>query len=289
MARAEQDNAMRAPAAPDSAKAAAVTESAQTVAAPEGAQAVDRAMALLGMVGRGGPEGTGLMELAHALTLSKPTARRLLIALIRAGLIDQDAQTRRYHLGQQSYALGVMAARRHGIGEQAGDAVARLARDSGDTAFISTRSGDWAICLRRQEGVFPVRSHVLQAGDSHPLGVGAGSLAMLAAMADRKAVIARLAPFYALYPGYSAEHLLAACEQADAVGYAVNPGLVLSSSWGIGVAVLLPDGQVAGALSIATPDSRMRPDRQAELGALLHREAKIVADRLAALFRARSG
>lgn len=266
MARAAEENAKRAPVAAD------------------GAQAVDRAMALLSMVGRGGAAGIGLMELASGLALSKPTARRLLIALIRAGLVDQDSETRRYHLGRQSYALGMMASRRHGLAEQAGDAVARLARDSGDTAFVSSRSGDWALCLRRQEGSFPVRSHVLQAGDSHPLGVGAGSLAMLAAMPDRAAIIARLADFYAPYPGHEAEGLLAACGRADALGYAVNPGLVLSSSWGVGVAILLPDGQVAGALSIAAPDSRMTPERQIELGALLRREAQIVATRLGALF-----
>lgn len=248
-----------------------------------GAQAVDRAMALLSRVAQAGEGGIGLTGLAGALGLSKPTARRQLMALMRSGMVEQDGASRRYFLGQQSYALGVMATRRHGLLAQAGDCVTRIARASGDTAFVSARSGDWALCLHRHEGAFPVRSHVLQTGDLHPLGIGAGSLAMLAAMPDRRAIIARLAPAHAAYPGYSETYLNEACALAESRGHAVNPGMVMSSSWGIGVAIRLPDGEVAGALSIAAPDSRMRPERQPELAQLLTTEAALVAGRLASI------
>lgn len=249
----------------------------------EGAQAVDRAMALLSRVAQAGAGGIGLTDLAAGPGLSKPTARRLLMALMRSGMVEQDGASRRYYLGRQSYALGVMATRRHGLLAQAGDCVTRIARASGDSAFVSTRNGDWALCVHRQEGTFPVRSHVLQTGDLHPLGIGAGSLAMLAAMPDRAAIIARLAPAHAAYPGYSATYLHEACALADAQGHAVNPGMVMASSWGIGVAIRLPDGEVAGALSIAAPDSRMRPERQPELAQLLKTEAALVAGRLASI------
>ena len=59
--------------------------------------------------------------------------------------------------------------------------------------------------------------------------------------------------------------------------------MVMPSSWGIGVAIRLPDGEVAGALSIAAPDSRMRPERQPELAQLLKTEAALVASRLASI------
>ena len=249
----------------------------------EGAQAVDRAMALLSRVAQAGATGIGLTDLAAGLGLSKPTARRLLMALMRSGMVEQDGASRRYYPGRQSYALGVMATRRHGLLAQAGDCVTRIARASGDTAFVSTRSGDWALCVHRHEGTFPVRSHVLQAGDLHPLGIGAGALAMLAAMPDRQAIIARLASAHAAYPGYTGAYLNEACALADIHGHAVNPGMVMPSSWGIGVAIRLPDGEVAGALSIAAPDSRMRPERQPELAQLLKTEAALVAGRLASI------
>ena len=256
---------------------------AASASSAEGAQAVDRAMALLSRVAQAGEGGIGLTDLAAGLGLSKPTARRLLMALIRSGMVEQDGASRRYFTGQQSYALGVMAARRHGLLAQAGDCVTRIARTSGDSAFVTTRSGDWALCVHRQEGTFPVRSHVLQAGDLHPLGIGAGSLAMLAAMPDRQAIIRRLAPAHAAYPGFTEAYLNEACARVDTLGHAVNPGMVMPSSWGIGVAIRLPDGEVAGALSIAAPDSRMRPERQPELAQLLKTEAALVASRRASI------
>ncbi len=71
-------------------------------------------------------------------------------------------------------------------------------------------------------------------------------------------------------------------------GYALNPGLIYANSWGIGVAVLTPDGRPAGALSIAAIDSRMQPARQAELAALLTPDARRVEEKLAQMFAARN-
>ena len=53
-----------------------------------------------------------------------------------------------------------------------------------DTSFVSVKRGNYAICLHREEGTYPVRTHALQAGNQHPLGIGAGSLAMLSALSD---------------------------------------------------------------------------------------------------------
>lgn len=252
-----------------------------------GAQSVERALALLPLVGRGGEAGATLATLVRASGLNKPTVRRLLIAMIRAGLVEQDA-ARRYHLGPAAYVLGTLAARRHGLLHQAMDSLRRISAACGDTSFVSTRNGDWALCLHRQEGDHPVRTHALQTGDQNPLGVGAGSLAMLAALpaAERAAVMMRLSPAYAGWPAYTPEVLRADVETTQAAGVALNPGRVHPSSWGMGVALRFPDGRVAGALSIAAVDSRMRPDRQPELAALLHREAAVVEAGLQEIFGA---
>ena len=63
-----------------------------------GAQAVDRALGLLAAVGRAPAEGATLAALARAAGMSKPTARRLLISLIAAHLVEQDRESRAYHL-----------------------------------------------------------------------------------------------------------------------------------------------------------------------------------------------
>ena len=257
------------------------------VASGSGAQAVERALQLLAIVGRGAETGVTLGEVVAGSGLNKPTARRLLMALMRSRLVEQDERTRRYYLGGELYVLGMLASRRHGLLEMAGESLRRLSAVTADTSFVSMRRDDYAVCLHREEGTYPVRTHALLTGDQNPLGVGAGSLAMLAALPDAEVevVIDRSHDVVAKqYPGYSPAIIREDIVRTREAGYAINPGRVVANSWGIGMTILLPDGRLAGALSIAAIDSRMGPARQVELADLLRVEVDRIQGKLKALF-----
>lgn len=251
-------------------------------AAGGGTQSIERAVALLLMVGRAAPAGARLADLVGQSGLPKPTVRRVLLALVRTGLLDQDERTRRYHVGPEAYVLGTLAGTRYGIHALALDALSRIARASGDCAFLSVPRGAFSVCLHREEGTYPIRTHVLQAGDRHPLGIGAGGLALLAALPDAEVerVLEASASPLAAYPGYSAEALRRAVAETRARGYALNPGLYVAGSWGIGVAVRGADGRPLGAISLAAIESRLSPERQKELVPLLRREAEALEARI---------
>lgn len=251
-----------------------------------GTQSVERALALLSLVGRGGAQGLTLASIVASSGLNKPTARRLLMALMRARLIEQEAASRRYALGPEAYVLGTLAAPRHGLLDQAAQSLRRLSAATGDTSFVSARHGDHAVCLHREEGHHPVRTHALQRGDQQPLGVGAGSLAILAALpeAEREVTMLGLRDAYAARHGYSIEIVRDDVARTLDQGFALNPGRLVPGSWGVGVPVRLPHGRVAGALSIAAVDSRLQPDRQRELAKLLRDEARVVEARIVKLF-----
>lgn len=256
-------------------------------ASASGAQAVERALQLLSIVGRGAEKGVALADVVADSGLNKPTARRLLMALMRSRLVEQDELTRRYYLGGELYVLGMLASRRHGLLEMAGESLKRLSARSADTSFISMRREDYAVCLHREEGTHPVRTHALLTGDQNPLGVGAGSLAMLAALPDAEvdSILGRIEGVIAAqYPGYSTDIIRDDVARTRELGYALNPGRVIANSWGIGMAILLPDGRLAGALSIAAIDSRMGEARQKELAAQLAQEVERVQGKLKALF-----
>ncbi len=272
------------------------TDDVETEHAPSavsGAQAVDRALALLSLVGREAERGISLAEIVEASGLNKPTARRLLIALMRSRLVEQAEPSRRYFLSDEVYVLGLLAGRRHSLLDIAMESLRSLSAATADTSFLSMRRDAYAVCLHREEGAYPVRTHALQARDQHPLGVGAGSLAILAALPEAEAadILARNAPILAeRYPAYAGETLPRAIERARADGYALNPGLVVSSSWGVGLPILFPDGRVAGALSIAAIDSRLGPARQSEVAGLMRAEIRRIEGKLARLFaRAEKG
>ncbi|MCC2612522.1 IclR family transcriptional regulator [Neorhizobium petrolearium] len=259
----------------------------QGAASGSGAQAVERALQLLSIVGRGAEKGVALSDVVADSGLNKPTARRLLMALMRSRLLEQDELSRRYYLGGELYVLGMLASRRHGLLEMAGESLKRLSGLSADTSFVSMRRDDYAVCLHREEGTHPVRTHALLTGDQNPLGIGAGSLAMLAALPDSEveAIVGRIESVIAVqYPGYSPETIREDVARTREAGYALNPGRVIANSWGIGMAILLPDGRLAGALSIAAIDSRMGEERQKELAGLLRQEVERVQSKLRTLF-----
>jgi DNA-binding IclR family transcriptional regulator len=255
-----------------------------------GSQSVDRALGLLSLIGREPAKGLPLGEIVSASGLNKPTVRRLLLALMRAGLVEQEPQTRHYGLGEEAFVLGVLAARRHGLLEMAMEGLRRLAQETQDTSFLTVRRERYAVCLHREEGPYPVRTHALQIGDQHPLGVGAGSLAILAALPDDdmdRVIDANAGVLAERYPAFGPRTLREDVAVTRAQGFAVNPGRVVASSWGVGAAFRYPDGRVAGAFSIAAIDSRMAPPRQAEIGILLRQEAAQLEGSLAAMFRSK--
>lgn len=255
-----------------------------------GSQSVDRALGLLSMVGRHADRGVSLTDLVEESGLNKPTCRRLLLALIRAGMVDQDPESRRYYLGEEAYVIGSLASRRFGLLQISMESLLRLSKKTEDSSFLSVRRDMWSVCLYREEGTYPVRTHALQAGFEHPLGVGAGSLAMLAALPDEEveAVLAANAEvLLEKYPMLPVDRIRQDVETTRRKGYALNPGLIFANSWGVGVVLKTPENRIAGALSIAAIDSRMQEARQGELAGYLLQEARLVEGKLAQMFASR--
>lgn len=256
-----------------------------------GSQSVDRALGLLAMIGRHADRGVSLTGIVEDSRLNKPTARRLLLALMRAGLVEQHEVSRRYYLGEEAFVLGSLASRRFGLLQISIDSLTRLSRKTEDSSFLSVRRGESSICLYREEGTYPIRTHALQAGFEHPLGVGAGSLAILAALSDEEieSILAANEPMLMeRYPRLLPQRIRDDVAAARDKGFSLNPGLIVPNSWGIGVAIRFPDGRPAGALSIAAIDSRMEPVRQIELAGLLAQEVRLVEARLAQMFASRN-
>ncbi|HZG20856.1 MAG TPA: IclR family transcriptional regulator [Herbaspirillum sp.] len=252
--------------------------------APEGAQAVDRAMAILLLVSKMHTAGASLSQLVVQSGLKQPTVHRLLLALVRGGLVEQEESTKKYYLGYESYVLGMLAGDRFGIQQQARGSVARLAHVSQDTAFLTIRRGHFSVCMHREEGAYPIRAHVLSVGDRHPLGIGAGSIAILAALNDDEVeeILTDNAEIYkAHYPAVTAGKLRELVGETREKGFSAHRGLVHPGSWGIGVAVYDEFGQPSAALSIGAVDTRLSDEqRQQSLAALMQEEAERLHARL---------
>ena len=113
-----------------------------------------------------GPGGLRTGEIGRRLELDKTTAIRLTLTLVEEGFVVQDRATGRYRLGPEAFAAGLAAEPNYELQRAFAPMLRALAAETGDTVF------------------FTVLSQLIKPGDRWPLGVGAGSCAMLAALSD---------------------------------------------------------------------------------------------------------
>lgn len=230
---------------------------------------------MLRAVASASPDGVSTSEVARATELARPTAHRLLTALAREGLLDRGRTSHRWVLGPELYLLGATAAIRHDVAALAQPAVRRLAELTGESAFFSVRRGGETVCLIREEGSFPIRSHVLHEGIRFPLGVASAGLAILSYLADDE--VDAFLDSADLTASHGAEHSARALRLRIAEtrrhGYAVNPGLIVTGSWGMGAAIFDAAERPAWALSLTGVEHRFVSERRHELGRLLLRAA----------------
>lgn len=249
-----------------------------------GAQAIGRAAHLLRLVTAAGTAGAPTAELARRAELSRSTAHRLLSALRAEGLVDQDEQSAHWMPGPELYLMGTVAAARYDVTTLARDIVRSLAVKTEESAFLSVRRADETVCLLREEGAFPIRSFVLSEGVRFPLGVASAGLAILAFLPapEVDAYLERHPDLDASWgPTHGLDPLRARLTETRDRGYAVNPGLIVEGSWGVGAAVFNRAGHPEWALSLTGVQFRFGPDRLAGLGRTLLAHAHQLSTRIA--------
>ncbi|MDK3074714.1 IclR family transcriptional regulator [Sedimentitalea sp. JM2-8] len=238
-------------------------------------QSIRRTALVLKALSEGPSRGLRLSDVSTAVELSKTTALRLLKALMDVGYVDYDEAAKCYRLGYELFALGISARRFHII-ELARPGLARLAEATEDTVFLSVRDGDQALCADRCTGSYPIRTLTLSVGDRRPLGVGAGSLALLAfenpAEIDR--ILEATRRDRLTYAGHDDETMTQLIGQTQRTGHSYNDGRIVGAMNAVGVPVLDANGRVVAALSIAAIRERMTGPRRSELVALLIAEAE---------------
>lgn len=236
---------------------------------------IGRVGALLRAVSTHEPVGATTSALARGTGLARPTVHRLLATLLVQGLVDRDPGTGLWQLGPELFFLGSAASARYDVTALAQSHVRRLAVATGESAFFSARRGDETICLVREDGSFPIRSHVLVEGIRFPLGVASAGMAVLAFLPDPEIddFLGRIDLTAAHGEQHAPDAVRRHVAETRASGWALNPGLIVEGSWGMGAAVFDAAERPAWALSLTGIERRFDQDRRRELGDLLLREA----------------
>jgi DNA-binding IclR family transcriptional regulator len=243
-----------------------------------GVQSIHRAIALLRAVVAHSDRGARLSDLARSTQLHSATARRMLNALVSEGLLTFDPVSRFYHLGIELFYFGA-AAHQFKIRDRYRATLERVSRKTEDTTYLVIRSGNDVLCIDRVEGSYPIRALTHHVGMRVPLGIGAGSLTILAFSADpqREEVIRANRLRYRQYNNRTEDDIRSMIRQARRQGYAVSEGNVMPGAIAVGVPVLDQNGQVVAAISVSAVSQRMSKPRREEISKLLKDEIAAVS------------
>lgn len=247
-----------------------------------GVGAVSRLFAVLRSLGDTVEGGERVTQLAQRIGLSQPTTHRLLRSLMDEGMVEQDVRSKRYRLSLDFFALAARAGNTGNLRELVRPSLLRLSASLGDSLFLLARSGFDAICLDRSEGPFPIRTFTGDIGGRVALGVGQGSLAILAFLPEeeRDTVIRYNLPRLKDFHLYDEVFLRAEVENVRSLGYAGRNTGVLQGMAGVAVPILDREGRAVAALSVATVSDRLGPDRLPTVVEMLKREAAMIGPRI---------
>lgn len=233
-----------------------------------GTQSVERALRVLGLLATA-PQDVGVTAVAAATDLTVSTTHRLLRALAAAGLVAQERDTERYHLGAGLVALGRRAEARLGL-DRWHAALQRLAAETGESATLGTRVGNEVLVADHVPSAQALR---FDAGIWARIPIHASAMGkMLLAMTDDPA--AEVAGLGALERFTNRTITDPALLVAELVtirrrGWSVNDG---ERDPGVrAVAVAVPDaaGGVPAAIAVQGPEVRLTDERVASVVALL--------------------
>jgi DNA-binding IclR family transcriptional regulator len=193
--------------------------------------------ALLRILGAAPDGGERVTQLAQQVGLSQPTTHRLLRSLMDEGMVEQDARTKRYRLSLEFFALAANAGNTGNLRDLVRPSMLRLSASLGDSLFLLARSGFDAICLDRSEGPYPIRTFTGDIGGRVALGVGQGSLAILAFLPEeeRETVIRYNLPRLKDFHLYDEVFLRSEVESVRRLGYAARNTGVLEGMAGLGM------------------------------------------------------
>jgi len=250
-------------------------------------QNIGRATLVLSALAEAAAEGLRLIDVVRATGLGNATIHRVLSGLVAHGLAEHDSETGRFFLGMRLVAWASVSSERFGLARWIEPALARLAQRTGDTVYLTSRVGDEAVCTAKREGAFPIKALTLKLGDHRPLGVGTGSLALLAFLSD--AEVDRILRTQAdKRTGFAIDEPTLR-EQVSAtrrIGYAFNdlhvfPGLgTIADMAGIALPICRQDGRPFAAISVVAISSRMQSPRRENIVASMRQEIAEIEARL---------
>jgi DNA-binding IclR family transcriptional regulator len=215
-------------------------------------RSVARALDILTAFSAAHPRLT-LSELADAVGMPRPSARRLALTLISRGFLRQDDDGG-YRLGVRLLELGSQVSASAEITRRTRVAAEQLARMTGETVMIA--EVEWStlslLIVGKRQPAQPDRPILMPVGSRMALASGCMAKAVLSALPPEG--VAEIVPQLRLTPRtvrtiVDPQRLVAEVDASRVRGYATQSGEFLPSTAGVAVPVHI-SGRVVGAVAV---------------------------------------
>lgn len=200
-----------------------------------------RALDILLVLGDGGAEGVSLADIAAGVGHPKPAVHRSLVSLLQKGFVEPAGRHGRYRLGPTIPMLARQQARLEPLVLKFRPGMTEFARRTGPSVYMMVQAGVDAVCAELVTRS-PRRQFSMGLGGRVPMGVAAGSVALMSIMseAERLQLLEANAERYLSHP--SVQHVdrtvvEAQIRDAQRLGYAVNMAFYLPGEGGLGLPV----------------------------------------------------
>ena len=245
------------------------------------ANVVARAAAVLEAVARASADGARLVDLANATGIARPSVHRLLQDLTEVGYISQ-GEDRLYRLGSGLFMLGLNAPTPGWDLTAIRPIAQHLAELSEDTVYVSVRQFDGVHYLLRTEGAYPIRAQLVDVGDTKPYTSSYSGLALLATLGESEQAKALASRTFDAPEGWLGETdvdalLRAKIADVDSLGYCGGASVVMPGVAGMAAPILSRTQRPYMAISISAVESRLTPERIAELAPHLLEAARQIS------------
>lgn len=219
-------------------------------------QSVDRAITVLEILARTGE--SGVTEIAAELGVHKSTAFRLVAALDRRGLVEQNADRGKYRLGVGILRLAGATTARLDVVQEARPICQQLAVDAGETVNIAVLSDGAALYLDQVAGSSALQPHNW-VGQRIPLHATSNGKILLSGLDDAEvsAQVGRSLRRYTSATITSLKGLRAELATVREQGYAVAVDELEIGLTAVAAPIRGVHGEVLASLSVSGPTFRL--------------------------------
>jgi IclR family transcriptional regulator, KDG regulon repressor len=246
------------------------------VGPPGSSKSLQKGLRILLHLGQYGPE-MGVTEIASAMGLNKTTVYRLLNAMSKFELVEQNAENDRYRLGLKLHELGLRALESRTLQREAHRFLLRMSQRTHETVSLAVHTPGAVICLDRVNSQHTVISMGTEIGSRFPAHCTAVGKAVLAHLTGeeidavlRNNGLPRFTPFTLTRVADLRSNL----RQIRERGYALDNQELERGLSGIAAPVRRTQDRVIAALGIAGPTLRFRGQELREKIALVRQTAE---------------